>query len=89
MTFTIATTCFSPLFILAKPVVRQKWTPEEEAELRVLFATNFSKLKCPNTREIQSAMKNSLKRKGMIHKRKLDNIKKKVSNMLIKIRQQN
>ena len=63
--------------------------PGRRSRTEVVFETNFSKLKCPNTRESQRAIKMSLKRKGLIHKRKMDNIKKKVSNMLIKIRQQN
>ena len=74
------------IVFLAKPAVRQRWTDVEEAELRVLFQHNFTKLKCPNGKEIDRAMKISLKKKGVVHKRKPDNVKKKVSNMLIKLR---
>jgi len=42
-------------------------------------------LKCPNTKEVQVAVKLSKSNNGEIHNRKLDNIKKKMSNMIIKI----
>jgi len=54
----------------------QKWTAEEEKELEILFSTNFKNHKCPNTKEIKCAVKLSEKNKGLVHLRKLENIKK-------------
>lgn len=69
-----------------KASVRQKWSEDEEKELKELFVTNITKMKCPNTADIKKAMKISKENKGLIHLRKLENIKKKMSNMIIKMR---
>jgi len=55
---------------------RRKWTAEEEKELEILCCT----------KEITCAVKLSEKNKGLVHLRKLENIKKKVSNMIIKMK---
>ena len=70
-----------------KPV-RQKWTSEEEKKLKILFSTSFKNFKCPNTKEIKCAVELSEKNKWLGHLRKLENIKKKVSNMIIKMKQE-
>lgn len=67
----------------AKKVVRQHWTNEDKAELRVLFKSNFLNSKCPRVKQVEKAMKESLSNHGSIHKRTRDNIKKKVHNMIV------
>ena len=69
-----------------KESVRQKWTADEVDELKRLFHLNIEKLKCPNTKDIIKAKKISENENGFIHLRKLENIKKKMSNMIIKIK---
>lgn len=70
-----------------KPYVRQKWTQDEENELRELFKEEFERtLACPGQKRIQKKMGLSQKNNGLIFKRKRDNIKKKISNMLMKLK---
>ena len=72
-------------FLVGQPV-RQKWTEEEEKELRQLLNVNIATKKCPKKHEIEKAVRKSIKNGGLIHLRKTDNIKKKMSNMIIKLR---
>lgn len=72
-----------------QPSVRQKWTSEEEQELKSLFKQNFKDDKLPGQKLIESMMRKSKLQKGQIHLRKRDNIKKKLSNMMIKLRGSN
>ena len=59
---------------------------EEEDELKTLFATDINNRKCPGKSRIEFNMNESLQNYGQIHKRPRDNIKKKLSNMIIKLR---
>ena len=61
---------------------RHSWKMEEEAELRVLFKNSFERKFTPNQKMIRAAMKTSQASKGYIHKLKIENIKKKVCNMI-------
>ena len=74
--------CF---FLVGQPV-RQKWTVEEEKELRVLFSVNILTKKCPKKHEIEKAVRKSMKNGGLINLKKPDNIKKQMSNMIIKLK---
>lgn len=65
---------------------RQQWSKEEVEELNNLFKVNIEKLKLPGQQLIEAKMRVSLKNDGVIHKRKRDTIKKKLSNMLIHIK---
>lgn len=65
---------------------RQKWTPEEEEELKTLFAANFTSKKCPKHKECLKAMKQSKDAKGPIYRKKRtdwETIKKKVYRMVL------
>ena len=53
---------------------------------RKLFVRNLRLKKCPNTKEIEKAVRTSMNNHGLIHHRKPDNIKKKMSNMIIKLK---
>lgn len=66
--------------------MRKRWSLKEEEELKTLFKKNFEKDYCPRQQEIEKAMKKSYSQDGLIHQRPRDNIKKKVSFMLIKRR---
>ena len=74
------------MVITEKLPVRQKWLEEEENELQQLFGRNFRQKKTPNTKEIEKAVRTSMKNHGVIHHRKPDNIKKKMSHMIIKLK---
>ncbi|XP_021370026.1 uncharacterized protein LOC110461070 [Mizuhopecten yessoensis] len=65
---------------------RQRWSEEEEEEIRLLFEKNFQTNACPGYTQIAACIRVSVKKNGQIHKRTKDNIKKKVSAMLIKQR---
>ncbi|XP_076092695.1 uncharacterized protein LOC143064064 [Mytilus galloprovincialis] len=67
-------------------VQRQKWSEDDVQELEDLFSVNLKKLKCPKQAEIEKKISISKKNGGLIHKRKRDNIKKKVSNMIQKLK---
>ena len=69
-----------------KPASRQKWSEEEVKELHDLFKVKIKELKLPGQKEIEAKMRMSLSKGGVIHKRKRDTIKKKLSNMLINIK---
>lgn len=67
-------------------IPRQKWSEEEVAEIRKLFKASFEHDKTPRQAEVEKQMKISAANKGLIHKRPRDNIKKKVSTMLMTVR---
>lgn len=69
-----------------KPSQRQKWTRDEEEELKDLFKEHFKTLQLPGQKIIEKMKKVSFSNNGEIHKRKRDTIKKKLSNMMIKLR---
>lgn len=69
-----------------KKTERKRWSKEEEDELKKLFKANFEKDYCPKQLEIENIMKKSREKGGLIHLRPRDNIKKKVSGMLVKMR---
>ncbi|XP_062574168.1 uncharacterized protein LOC134236011 [Saccostrea cucullata] len=69
--------------------LRRKWSKEEEKELRSLFSECFAEYRCPKRREVETQMKMSERKNGLIHKRPRDNIKKKISQMLVKKRIEN
>ena len=64
---------------------RQRWSKEEEEELNTLFSKNFKDNYCPGQQEIGKAVKISRSKGGLVHNRPMDNIKKKISNLLIKL----
>ena len=70
----------------ALPHQRKKWSLEEEQELKELFKEDFESLKLPGQKRIERMMKVGCGNKGLIYQRKRDTIKKKLSNMMIKIR---
>jgi len=63
--------------------LRQKWSEEEVSELMELFAAEFETNTLPGQKQIETVMRKSLQNQGVIHKRKRDTIKKKLSNMMI------
>jgi hypothetical protein len=65
-------------------VVRQRWTIEEEKEIRLMFANFFKTGECPGQRDCEKAMRISKRNNGTIWNKKRDNIKKKVNNMILK-----
>lgn len=65
---------------------RQKWSSEEVDELRELFEEDFRTNTLPGQKRIEAKMKKSKEGSGVIYQRKRDNIKKKLSNMMIKRR---
>nr|XP_034316418.1 uncharacterized protein LOC117685927 isoform X13 [Crassostrea gigas] len=73
-------------FSKPKKTERKRWSKEEEDELKKLFKANFEKDYCPKQLEIEKIMKKSREKGGLIHLRPRDNIKKKVSGMLVKLR---
>lgn len=71
---------------VARKRPRQPWTTEEETELKLLFRKSYDTDRTPGQREIEKQMKISKRQGGLIHMRKRDNIKKKISTMLVKER---
>lgn len=71
-----------------KPILatRQKWSMEEVDELLDLFKKDFETNTLPRSQRIEKIMRESQNNDGKIFKRKRDNIKKKLSNMMIKRR---
>ena len=65
---------------------RQRWSMEEVNELLELFNKDFETNTLPGQKRIEKIMKKSQNNNGKIFKRKRDNIKKKLSNMMIKRR---
>ena len=59
---------------------------EEVDELLELFNKDFETNTLPGQKRIEKIMKKSQNNNGKIFKRKRDNIKKKLSNMMIKRR---
>lgn len=72
--------------IKKRKCLRQRWTSAEEEELKNLFATFLHRDKCPGQKDVERAMSLSKKNNGLIHRRPRDNIKKKISCMLVKAR---
>ena len=67
-----------------KKGTKQRWTAEEERELRTYFSKNFENKKTPRMAEVLKARKSSMKAGGIIHKRHWHVIVKKVSATIIK-----
>ena len=64
---------------------RQKWTEEEESEIRDLFGDFFeSKIK-PKPYHVGQCIEQSKKNNGLIYKRSKDVLKKKVFRMIEKL----
>ncbi|KAK3099573.1 hypothetical protein FSP39_006398 [Pinctada imbricata] len=70
-----------------KRKIKVRWSAEEEAELKELFKEEFEKtLACPGVKQMRKKMKESkLNKNGLIYKRKMDNIRKKITHMLGKL----
>jgi hypothetical protein len=69
-----------------KSFTRKKWTAAEEEEIKRRFAGFLARDKCPGQKDIEKVMAQSRKCGGLLHARPRDNIKKKVSCMLVKAR---
>ena len=72
-----------------KSLTRKKWTPAEEEEIKKRFASFLARDKCPGQKDVEKVMAQSKKCGGLLHARPRDNIKKKVSCMLVKARRRN
>lgn len=72
--------------IKKRKCLRQRWTSAEEEELKNLFASFLHRDKCPGQKDVEKAMSLSKKNSGLVYKRPRDNIKKKISCMLVKVR---
>ena len=70
----------------ANTASRQRWSMEEVDELLELFKKDFETNTLPGQQRIEKIMQKSKINNGKIYKRKRDNIKKKLSNMMIKRR---
>lgn len=68
---------------------RKKWTVAEEEEIKKRFAGFLAWDKCPGQKDVEKVMAQSKKYGGLLHTRPRDNIKKKVSCMLVKARKNN
>lgn len=68
---------------------RKKWTVAEEEEIKKRFAGFLARDKCPRQKDVEKVMAQSKKYGGLLHTRPRDNIKKKVSCMLVKARKNN
>ncbi|XP_034321228.2 uncharacterized protein [Magallana gigas] len=68
---------------------RRKWTVAEEEEIKKRFAGFLARDKCPGQKDVEKVMTQSKKYGGLLHARPRDNIKKKVSCMLVKARKNN
>ncbi|XP_062575025.1 uncharacterized protein LOC134236887 [Saccostrea cucullata] len=68
---------------------RKKWTVAEEEEINKRFAGFLARDKCPGQKDVEKVMAQSKKCGGLLHARPRDNIKKKVSCMLVKARKNN
>ncbi|XP_065943060.1 uncharacterized protein [Magallana gigas] len=67
---------------------RVRWSPAEEEEIKKYFSRYFEghfQKKCPSREHCLNALKKSKENGGTIFKRKWETLKKKVSNMLVKI----
>lgn len=69
--------------------MRKKWTVAEEEEIKKRFAGFLARDKCPGQKDVEKVMAQSKKYGGLLHARPRDNIKKKVSCMLVKARKNN
>ncbi|XP_065926796.1 uncharacterized protein [Magallana gigas] len=72
----------------AKKSERVRWSPAEEEEIKKYFSRYFEghfQKKCPSREHCLDALKKSKENGGTIFKRKWETLKKKVSNMLVKI----
>ena len=70
----------------ADHVPRQRWSTEEEVELRKFLATNWDTKTCPNTAQCKAAIALSKINNGQLQKRSYLNIKKKMSRELLKLK---
>ena len=61
---------------------KQKWTFEEEAEIKNIFKKFFEKKQRPTPNDCQQAIKYSQKKGGLICKRSKDTLKKKLFRMI-------
>ena len=60
---------------------RQKWTLEEEAEIKTLFKKYFERKVTPTAKSIKKHMKPAKNNKGKVHKRSVSSLKNKVLRM--------
>ena len=60
---------------------RQKWTLEEEAEIKTLFEKYFERKVTPTAKSIKKAHEASKKNKGEVYKRSVSSLKNKVLRM--------
>ena len=67
-------------------VKRERWTSQEEEELKQLFSEFVSKRECPGQKDCELAISLSKQNGGLVCHRKRDNIKKKVHNMIQKVK---
>ena len=74
--------------MLEKPSTRQQNLPARNGQQKRKKNSEYCSV-CPNTKEIKCAVKLSEKNKELVHLWKLENIKKKVSNMIIKMEKKN
>ncbi|XP_062610759.1 uncharacterized protein LOC134272385 isoform X2 [Saccostrea cucullata] len=73
----------------AKKSERVRWSPAEEEEIKKYFSRYFEghfQKKCPSREHCLDAIKKSKENGGTICNRKWETLKKKVSNMLVKIK---
>ena len=74
----------STCFISAKKSTRVPWTTAEEAEMKNLFKSFFTRKKCPKQTDCEAAKAISRTKGGVIHLRFWETLKKKVNNMIQK-----
>ena len=63
------------------PVTRQRWTAQEETEIRIYFREFIKKGDCPGKVDCLRAIEISKRKKGALFKRDWETLKKKVYNM--------
>ena len=71
--------------VAPKTNTRQKWTAEEEEELKTLFKSSLKAKKLPKPNDIVVQMKCSEKTNGVVYKRTKETIKKKLWNLIRKM----
>ena len=67
------------------PTQRQKWSRDEEKELKVLFNDNFKTLQLPGQKIIEKMMKVSISNNGEIHQEKAEQYNDKTKEKLTKV----
>ena len=70
----------------AKNQGRKTWTKEEVEELHKLFGASLSSRSLPSGHEIKKAIRKSKQMEGKLHLRNWETIKKKLWNMIEKIK---